>query len=137
MIVSICDTSILRRNEQDHKQFRGVVKKWLKENYLNKSFLNFETGCQIYITNSFIDKSTSSFGDVKAHSFTAIPDIVKNAIFIIADEDKKARPDIIKVLKFESLILVDEIQYKVWMYVRQTKTELHLYSLNINVQKTP
>ena len=137
MVVNICDTSILCRNLKSHNEFREEIKLWLKLNYLDVSFLNLETQFIIFIKNTFIEKVTSSFGDIKAHSFTAIPEIIKNAVFIKADNDKRGRSDILKVLKFESLIEVDGTIYKIWMYVRQTKTQLQLYSININVQKTP
>jgi len=137
MIVNICDTTILCRNQKSHNEFRTEVKLWLKANLLNSICLNTQTGYEIFINNTSIEKVTHKFGDVKAHSFTAIPNIIKNAVFISSEDDNRNRADIIKVLKFESLIQVDNIQYEVWIYVRQTRTQLNLYSLNVNVQKTP
>lgn len=137
MIPIICDTSILCRNLESHKEFRKTVKGWLRTNYLNESFENHETGYEIFINNTFIEKVTSSFGDIKAHALTAIPEIIKHSIFINAEDDKRDRPDIIKVLKFISLIEVELVQYEVWIYVRQNKTQMQLYSININAQKTP
>jgi len=137
MVINVCDTSILCRNLKPHSEFRKEVKLWLKANYLNQSFVNEETQYIIFINNTFIEKVTSSFGDIKAHSFTAIPAIIKNAIFIKAENDKKERADILKVLKFEGLINVAGDIYEIWIYVRQTNRQLQLYSININVQKTP
>jgi hypothetical protein len=133
MVINVCDTSILCRNSKLHSEFRKEIKLWLKDNYLNKSFINFETQYEIFINNTFIEKVTSSFGDVKAHSFTAIPEIINNAIFIKSEDDKRQRVDILKVLKFESLIKVNEVDYEIWIYIRQTNQQLQLYSLNIKV----
>src|ERR1700739_776516 len=106
MIIISCDNTILCRNGRTHKEFRIEVKNWLKSNYLNSSFINDETGYQIIINNTFIEKVTSSFGDVKAHSLTAIPEIIKKAVFIKTEDDNRNRADILKVLKFESSIEV-------------------------------
>ena len=133
MVINVCDTSILCRNSKSHNEFRKEVKLWLKANYINRSFINLETQYEIFINNTFIEKVTSSFGDVKAHSFTAIPEIIKNAVFIKSEEDKRQRVDILKVLKFESLIKVNEVDYEIWIYIRQTNQRLQLYSLNIKV----
>src|ERR1700732_5131761 len=130
MIINICDTTILCRNNKSHNEFRTEVKFWLRTNFLNSIWMNTETGYEIFINNTFIEKVTNKFVDVKAHSFTEIPNIIKNAVFVSAEDDDRNRPDIIKVLKFESLIQVDNIQYEVWIYVRQTRTQLNLYSLN-------
>jgi hypothetical protein len=136
MKVNICDTSLLCRNQQSHKEFRKSIKDWLKTNYLNTSFTNIETGFEIFINNTCMEKITNSFGDIKAHSFTAIPDIIKNEIFIESEDDKKERPDFVKILRFESLISVDKEIYEIWIYVRKTNTQNLLYSLNISVQKS-
>ena len=133
MILNNCDTTILCRNGRSHKEFRIEVKNWLKSNYLNLSFINDETGYEIFINNTFIEKVTSSFGDIKAHSFTAIPGIIKNSSFIKTEDDKRNRAEIIKVLKFESLINIDNVIYEIWIYVRETKSQLQLYSINIKV----
>jgi Large polyvalent protein-associated domain 3 len=133
MVINVCDNSILCRGIKSHNEFRKEVKLWLKINYLNKSFINLETEYEIFINNTFIEKVTSSFGDVKAHSFTAIPEIIKNAVFIKSEDDKKKRIDILKVLKFESLIKLNDIDYEIWIYIRQTNQQLQLYSLNIKV----
>ncbi len=131
MLVSFCDTSILCRNQQSQKEFRNLIKIWLIAYHLNIAYLNEETGYLFLISNTFIDKATSKFGDVKAHAFANLPSIIKNAVFINSEEDNKSRPDILRYLKFESLIDVDGKRYVVWLYVRQTKNEYQLYSLNI------
>lgn len=131
MVISFCDTSILRRNQQSQKEFRNTIKIWLIANHLNTTYLNEETGYLFLISNTFIDKATSKFGDVKAHAFANLPSIIKNAVFINSEEDNKDRPDILRYLKFESLINLDGKEYVVWLYVRQTKKEYQLYSVNV------
>ncbi len=131
MVIRFCDTSILCRNQQSQKEFRNSIKIWLIVHHLNMVHLNEETGYLFLISNTFIDKATSKFGDVKAHAFANLPSIIKNAVFINSEEDNKGRPDILRYLKFESLIDVDGKKYVVWLYVRQTKNEYQLYSLNI------
>jgi len=133
MVISFCDTSILCRNNQTHKEFRNSIKTWLVNNYLNTSFANIETGFEIFINKTFIEKATTKFGDVKAHAFTIIPDIIKNATLIKSEDDKRGRADILEVLKFESLIEVNGEHFVVWLYVRKTKSQFQLYSLNIKV----
>lgn len=137
LMTVICSTSILCRNQLSHKEFRNEIKAWLRKSFLNTCFINGETGYQIHINNTFIEKVTSSFGDIKAHALTAIPAIIEQAMFISAEDDKRERADIIKVLKFECPVVIDTTQYLIWIYIRQTKTQLQLYSLNINAQKTP
>lgn len=131
MILSICDTSILCRNQQSQKEFRDSIKIWLKANHLNKLYLNEETGYSFLVSNTFIDKATSIFGDIKAHAFANLPSIIKNAVFKDSEQDNKDRPDILRYLRFESLIDADEKRFIVWLYVRQTRIEYQLYSLNI------
>ncbi len=133
MILTVCDTSILCRNQQTQKEFRNEIKLWLKANDLNKIYLNVETGYLFLINNTFIDKVTSKFGDVKVHALTSLSEIIKNAIYINTADDTRNRPHILNVLKYESLIEVDDKKYIVWLYVRQTKSEYELYSLNIKV----
>ena len=131
MVLTICDTSILCRNQQTQKEFRNEIKLWLKANHLNKMYLNEETGYLFLINNTFIEKVTSKFGDVKAHALTSLSNIIKNAIYVHTANDTRNRPHILNVLKYESLIEVDDKKYVVWLYVRQTKSEYQLYSLNI------
>ena len=131
MVLTVCDTSILCRNQQTQKEFRDSIKIWLKSNYLNKMYSNEETGYLFLINNTFIDKVTSKFGDVKVHALTSLSEIIKNAIYINTADDTRNRPHILSVLKYESLIEVDDKKYVVWLYVRQTKSEYQLYSLNI------
>ncbi len=131
MILTVCDTSILLRNLQSQKEFRNKIKIWLIVNHLNKSYFNKETGYLFLLSNTFIDKATSKFGDVKAHALANLPSIIKNAIFTNSEADNKHRPDILRYLKFESLIDVDGKKYFVWLYVRQTINEYQLYSINI------
>lgn len=133
MVLTVCDTSILCRNQQTQKEFRNEIKLWLKVHYLNVTCLNKETGYMILINNTFIDKVTSKFGDVKAHALTSLRETVENAVFTDIKGDNRDRRDILKVLKFESLIDVDGERYNVWLYVRQTKIDYQLYSLNIKV----
>ncbi len=133
MIISFCDTAILCRNQQSQKEFRNFIKIWLRTNHLNKRYLNEETGYTIFINITFIDKVTSKFGDVKVHALTSLQEIIKNAIFVNSAEDTRKRLHILNVLKFESLIDVDGERYNVWLYVRQTKNDYQLYSLNIKV----
>lgn len=131
MVLTVCDTSILCRNQQSQKEFRDSIKIWLKSNYLNKMYSNEETGYLFLINNTFINKVTSKFGDVKVHALTSLSEIIKNAIYINTADDTRNRPHILSVLKYESLIEVDDKKYVVWLYVRQTKSEYQLYSLNI------
>lgn len=49
------------------------------------------------------------------------------------ETDNKSRPDILRYLKFESLIDIDGEEYLIWLYVRQTKSEYQLYSLNVKI----
>lgn len=100
-------------------------------NYLNTTHINEETGYLFLISNTFIDKATSKFGDVKAHALASLPSIIKNAVFTNSEADNKGRPDILRYLKFESLIDVDAKRFIVWLYVRQTINEYQLYSLHI------
>ncbi|WP_299289890.1 hypothetical protein [uncultured Mucilaginibacter sp.] len=133
MVLTVCDTSILCRNQQTQKEFRNKIKLWLKIHYLNVTCLNEETGYLCFISNTFIDKATSKFGDVKAHALANLPSIIRNAIFTNSETDNKGRPDILRYLKFESLIDVDGAEYVVWLYVRQTINEYQLYSLHIKI----
>ena len=86
MIINICDTTLLVRTNQTQKEFRKQVTVWLSDNYLNKSYINLETGLEIFVNKKGIDKIVSSFGDVKAHAATLIPELIKNASFIKAEE---------------------------------------------------
>lgn len=113
MLVSFCDTSILRRNQQSQKEFRNSIKLWLIAHHLNTTYLNEETGYLFLINNTFIDKVISKFGDVKVHALTSLEEIIKNAVFINSAEDTRNRPHILNVLKFESLIDVDGESYNV------------------------
>lgn len=131
MTVSFCNTSILYRNQLSQKEFRNTIKIWLITHHLNTMYLNDETGYLFLISNTFIDKATSKFGDVKAHALANLPSIIKNAVFSNSEPDNKSRPDILRYLKFESVIDIDGEEYVVWLYVRQTKKEYQLYSINI------
>ncbi len=133
MTVSYCNTSILRRNQLSQKEFRDAIKIWLIAHHLNTAYLNEETGYLFLISNTFIDKATSKFGDVKAHVLANLPSIIKNAVFTNSEPDNKSRPDILRYLKFESLINIDGKEYVVWLYVRQTRSDYQLYSINIKV----
>lgn len=131
MVLIVCDTSILCRNQQSQKEFRISIKHWLTANHLNTTHVNEETGYLFLIRNTFIDKATSKFGDIKAHALANLPSIIKNAVFTYSEPDNKSRPDVLRYLKFESLINIDGKEFVAWLYVRQTKSEYQLYSLNI------
>ena len=132
MIINVADTSILNRNQLSHKEFRGLVTEWLKDNFQNNSYTNNDTGFNVLINKTCIEKIVNSFGDIKAHAYTAIPLLIVNAIFIKSEDDNRRRPDFIKVLTFKSLIDISGEIYEVWLYVRQTKHNYLLYSVNIN-----
>ena len=134
MVTIICDTSILCRKQQTHKVFRNYITTWLKETYLNKFFVNSQTGIEVYINKTGIEKIVSSFGDIKAHAFTAIPSIIENANFIEAQNDNRNRPDY-KTFIFKTVVVVDKDAYELWIYIRQIKNQNFLYSLNIAAQK--
>lgn len=134
MIINICDTTILCRDQLSHKEFRVVIVNWLKENYLNNSFTNTETGFSITINKTCIEKLVSSFGDIKAHAYTAIPSLIENATFNRSEDDNRNRPDFIKMLVFKSLAEINGTTYEAWLYVRQTRSHYFLYSVNMSTE---
>jgi rRNA pseudouridine-1189 N-methylase Emg1 (Nep1/Mra1 family) len=125
-----------RCNYNSHSEFRKSIEQHLKAVLKERSVINNETKIQIQFNKVGIEKIVSTIGDIKAVALCNLQLVLTNALYAEKQDDKKNRPDIIRVLLFKTVVTILENEYEVWCYIRQRSDGYFLYSLNIDTKKT-
>jgi pantothenate kinase len=75
-------------------------------------------------------------GEIKAHAFTVLHLAIEGSNLIQVQQDKRERLDIKNVYLFKCLIQVDSDLHEMWLYIRERKEGMFLYSVNVSKEKT-
>lgn len=119
----------------DIKDLRSKTKKWLKNTFSTTCLFNAETGWNIQMNTTTIDKLTSGkVGITKMYALTALAEIVRIGICKEMSTDRKERKEIRAVYTFESHVLVLGKKYKYWFIVRVLHNGKFLYAGNLNYE---
>jgi len=111
------------------KELRTVVLKWLKTQHeTNPKFqkvFNQLFGHEIYFTwqglKNDVSESSENYIE-KLLSFSVLPEIVETAEYKGCVKDKRNRPDIENIHYLKSEVIVNEIEYEVYICVFEVRT---------------
>lgn len=135
MAIKLIHQHFDRKDYNSHSEFRNDISKHLKTILVGKSVTNEETGISIFFSKAGIEKMVSKIGDIKSFALCNLQPILKKAIFIEQQNDKRNREVITSVWLFKVMVEIKEAEYEVWCYIRQQSNSYYLYSLNINAKK--
>lgn len=99
---------------------REKATRFARHALIGNTFVNESTGMAIRVSRNSIRK-TLSHGNKIDHvvSVGALPDLLRHARLVMVEPDRRGRPEIQAVRKFEADIRIDDREYKARLTVRQ------------------
>ena len=113
----------------DTKNLQEIVKGFLQKNYKNSIIINDYTGFEIIVNDNGMGKLLSGkVGQEKLKALTALKDIIKVAVWIKSEEDKKERNSVKAIHYFWSIVEVEKTVYPFGFNVRETLEGKYIYN---------
>ncbi len=123
-------------------ELAAKMKEWASENLRDRAVVNRATGQPILLRMRQIKHAISRSRPLQRErllSLLVLPELLETATHLGSEPDRDGRPEILAVHHFLAPMRLEQVDYNVWLLVRQTREGQYFYdhAAAVLAQKSP
>jgi Large polyvalent protein-associated domain 3 len=117
------------------KALRTAAMAYAQMHFVGKSFVNASSGHVIKVTRQGLKHSLAGTNEIEIRLIPALPHMLSHAKHVATEPDKRGRPDILSVNKYETRVTIDQETLHVGIITRQNAAGHEHYDTFVVSQK--